>query len=94
MYSDLDDRTPPVPAPAHGSAEARTGASAAGTRSGGLLQRRALLSTSICAHHRLQKGNASVREMYLNIDAVAMHEPGALDCASCSCRPGLFITPC
>lgn len=34
-----------------------------------------------CVHLHLQKGNASVREMYLNIDAVAMHEPGTVDCA-------------
>ena len=31
-----------------------------------------------------------MREMYLNIDAIAMHEPGTVNCTSCSCRPGLF----
>lgn len=40
------------------------------------------------AHPALEKRNASVREMYLNIDAVAMHEPGTVDCTSCSGRPG------
>jgi hypothetical protein len=41
------------------------------------------------------KGNASVREMYLNIDAVAMHEPGTVDCALAAAAVlGSFIARC
>jgi hypothetical protein len=48
-----------------------------------------------CAHLHLQKGNASVREMYLNIDAVSMHEPGTVNCALAAAAVlGSFIARC
>ena len=35
-----------------------------------------------------QRGNTSVREMYLNIDAASCASRGTVRCTSCSCRPG------
>lgn len=54
----------------------------------GALACRRAIQLLLRASSSLQTGNASVREMYLNIDAVVMHEPGTVNGASCSGRPG------
>ncbi|KAF1926557.1 uncharacterized protein M421DRAFT_209764 [Didymella exigua CBS 183.55] len=60
-----------------------------------LLLRLETLFAGLCARLRLQKGNGSVREMYLNIDAVPMHEPGTVNCTLAAApRPGLFFALC
>lgn len=96
LYRYFDDTTPLVPAPACVAAQALER-----RQCGGHTPRSACSILELCcwpgcrqlwcwssARLCCQRGNTSVREMYLNIDAASCASRGTVRCTSCSCRPG------